>query len=98
VADTFPIDQGDSRGARAELVPIARLDVPVAEVEAEARRLWAERDLRVHAFNAGMTSDEYRLAGLLAEQRHQLYDLDADSAYTIPGACRYPCPNAGGAA
>lgn len=28
---------------------------------------------------------------LLAEQRHQLFDLDADSAYTIPG-CICACP------
>ncbi|WP_330479906.1 hypothetical protein OG301_38870 (plasmid) [Streptomyces platensis] len=28
---------------------------------------------------------------LLAEQRHQLFDLDADSAYTVPG-CICACP------
>ncbi|MFI7096786.1 hypothetical protein [Streptomyces lydicus] len=29
--------------------------------------------------------------GALAEQRHQLFDLDADSAYTVPG-CICACP------
>lgn len=29
--------------------------------------------------------------GQLAEQRHQLFDLDADSAYTVPG-CICACP------
>jgi hypothetical protein len=28
--------------------------------------------------------------GLLAEQRHQLLDLDADSTCPFEGACRYP--------
>lgn len=32
-----------------------------------------------------------RKESLLAEQRHQLFDLDADSAYTIPG-CICACP------
>ncbi|MEW1754148.1 hypothetical protein [Streptomyces angustmyceticus] len=32
-----------------------------------------------------------RKEALLAEQRHQLLDLDADSAYTIPG-CVCACP------
>lgn len=34
--------------------------------------------------------------GLLAEQRHQLLDLDADSAFTIPGACCRSYLTAGG--
>lgn len=73
VADTLPVDT-TSPAIAALTPPIARLDVPAAEVEAEARRIWAERDLRVHALNAGMTADEYRRAGLLAEQHHQLDD------------------------
>jgi hypothetical protein len=32
-----------------------------------------------------------REQGLLAEQRHQFLDLDADSAYTVPG-CICACP------
>lgn len=32
-----------------------------------------------------------RKDSLLAEQRHQLLDLDADSAYTVPG-CVCACP------
>lgn len=34
--------------------------------------------------------------GLLAELRHQVYDLDADSAFTIPGACCRSYLNLGG--
>jgi hypothetical protein len=34
--------------------------------------------------------------GLLAEQRHQLLDLDADSVFTIPGACCRSYLTAGG--
>lgn len=32
-----------------------------------------------------------RKDALLAEQRHQLFDLDADSTYTVPG-CVCACP------
>ncbi|MFZ3473158.1 hypothetical protein ACODT3_10510 [Streptomyces sp. 4.24] len=85
MADLLPVDTTSS--AIASLTPsIARLDVPAAAVEAEARRMWAERNLRVAALNAGVSADEYRRAGELLEQRHQFLDLDADSAYTIPGA------------
>ncbi len=30
--------------------------------------------------------------GALLEQRHALLDLDADSRFTIPGACCVNCP------
>jgi hypothetical protein len=30
--------------------------------------------------------------GALAEQRHQFYDLDADSQFTVPGSCCPACP------
>lgn len=36
--------------------------------------------------------------GAVAEQRHQLYDLDADSAYTVPGATCPLCPPEQGSA
>lgn len=35
-------------------------------------------------------------AALLAEQRHQLLDLDPDSAFTLPGSCCVNCPPKGG--
>lgn len=35
-------------------------------------------------------------AGLLLEQRHQLLDLDPDSAFTLPGSCCVNCPPKGG--
>jgi hypothetical protein len=88
VADVLPVDTTSPA--------IARLDVPAAAVEAEARRLWAERNLRIAAREAGMTADEYRKAGLLAEQQHQLVDLDADASCPFEGACRYPYLTAGG--
>jgi len=101
VADVLPssvLPVDGTSPALAELPPagIARLDVPAAEVEAEARRIWAERNLRVAALNAGMTADEYRKAGLLAEQHHQFLDLDADSSCPFEGACRYPYLSLGG--
>jgi hypothetical protein len=37
-------------------------------------------------------------AGELAEQRHQLLDLDADSKCPLAGACRYPYLTLGGSA
>jgi hypothetical protein len=37
-------------------------------------------------------------AGELAEQRHQLLDLDADSTCPLAGACRYPYLTLGGSA
>lgn len=60
--------------------PIARLDVPLAELHAELQ------SLRKHRLREG----------LLAEQRHQLYDLDADSCCPIEGACSYPYLRTGG--
>lgn len=77
MADLLPVDT--TSPAIANLAPSSKPDT------AAARTLWAERDLRVHALNAGMTADEYRKAGLLAEQWHQVYDLDADSI-PFPGA------------
>lgn len=59
---------------------IARLDV-------------AEADL-ITALKAAAVRRER--AGLLAEQRHQLLDLDADSTCPIEGACRYPYLTLGG--
>jgi hypothetical protein len=55
---------------------LARVDVPAAEVAAEFMALKAKR-----------TTD-----GLLLEQRHQFYDLDADSQFTVPGSCCPACP------
>jgi hypothetical protein len=55
---------------------LARVDVPAAEVAAEFMALKAKR-----------TTD-----ALLAEQRHQFYDLDADSQFTVPGSCCPACP------
>lgn len=94
MADTLPVDTGSA--AVSDLNPIARPDVPAAEVDVEARRIWAERNLRIAARAAGMTADEYRRAGLLAEQAHALLDLDADSSCPIEGACRYPYLSLGG--
>lgn len=34
--------------------------------------------------------------GLLAEQRHTVFDLDSDSAFTLPGSCCVNCPPKGG--
>jgi hypothetical protein len=36
------------------------------------------------------------MAGLLAEQRHQFLDLDADSSCPFEGASRYPYLTLGG--
>lgn len=62
--------------------PVTDLDRPLVELDAAVRELAHRRSLA---------------AGLLAEQRHQLLDLDADSSCSMPGACRYPYLNAGGA-
>ncbi|WP_411102508.1 hypothetical protein [Streptomyces sp. cmx-4-9] len=59
---------------------IARLDVAEAVLITELKALAARRER----------------AGLLAEQRHQLLDLDADSTCPIEGASRYPYLRAGG--
>lgn len=78
-------------------VDISRLDVPLPVVEAEAERLWAERDRRIA--KALFAARMERLAGLLAhpeaalvpnpagpceraEWRHWFHDADPDS--TIP--------------
>lgn len=60
--------------------PIARLDVPEAVLIADLKAIAARRERE----------------GLLAEQRHQLLDLDADSTCPMPGACRYPYLTLGG--
>lgn len=59
---------------------IARLDVTEATLIAELKAVAARRER----------------AGLLAEQRHQLLDLDADSTCPITGATLYPYLRAGG--
>ncbi|MFE0088823.1 hypothetical protein [Streptomyces sp. NPDC059016] len=62
---------------------LARVDVPAAKVAADAKAL----------------ADKRTRDGLLAEQRHQYLDLDADSAFTVPGSCCPACPprtNTGG--
>lgn len=41
---------------------------------------------------ASPSQAERNLEGALAEQRHQLIDLDLDSAYTVPGSCICACP------
>lgn len=87
MADTFPVST-DS--------PALAALTPAPAVESEARRLWAERNLRIAAREAGMTADEYRKAGQLAEQAHAFLDLDADSSCPIEGACRYPYLSLGG--
>ncbi|MEU8840003.1 hypothetical protein AB0D97_12850 [Streptomyces roseus] len=58
MADTLPIDTGSP--ARAALAPagIASLDVPLAQLDADLKVIAARREM----------------AGLLAEQRHQLND------------------------
>lgn len=66
------------------LPPIARLDVPLAVLEADMQRLLKAR--AAAAFHAGE----------LAEQRHALLDLDADSVCPLAGAAPYPYLNAGG--
>jgi hypothetical protein len=55
---------------------LSRLDVPAEQVAAEIAALTAKR-----------TRD-----ALLAEQRHQFLDLDADSAFTVPGCICPACP------
>lgn len=64
---------------------IARLDVPLARFDADLQFLRLKRE-----------ADARFLAGRLAEQRHQYYDLDADSAFTVPGACCRSYLTAGG--
>lgn len=108
MADLLPIDT--TSPAVAELTPNARREgmsgtpLPTPEeasdrrqsLEARNRRIAARRHLRAAARAAGMTVAEYRKAGLLAEQHHQIFDLDADSAYTIPGAVYGSYLNLGG--
>ncbi|MFF5778108.1 hypothetical protein ACFY7Y_14305 [Streptomyces virginiae] len=65
----------------ADLLPaIAGLDVSEAVLIADLKAIAARRERE----------------GLLAEQRHQLLDLDADSTCPFEGACRYPYPTPGG--
>lgn len=59
---------------------IARLDVTEADLIIALKATAARRERE----------------GLLAEQRHQLLDLDADSSCPIEGACRYPYLSLGG--
>jgi hypothetical protein len=62
---------------------LARVDVPLTQLADELRALKAKA-LR---------------EGLLAEQRHQFLDLDADSVCCLPGTACVACPpkTAGGA-
>ncbi|MFD9259070.1 hypothetical protein [Streptomyces sp. NPDC059538] len=59
---------------------IARLDVAEAVLIADLKAIAARRERE----------------GLLAEQRHQLLDLDADSVCPFTGATTYPYLTAGG--
>lgn len=62
----------------ADTLPLsgtARMDVPLAQLDADLQMLRLKREAAARL-----------RAGELAEQWHQIYDLDADSAYTIPGA------------
>ncbi|MFD9222049.1 hypothetical protein ACFWDI_19005 [Streptomyces sp. NPDC060064] len=56
--------------------PSGEWDVPATQVAAEFVALKAKRTT----------------TGLLAEQRHQLLDLDPDSAFTLPGCTCVNCP------
>jgi hypothetical protein len=69
-------DDTGCTGCRQPRSGIARLDVPTETVAAEFVALKAKR-----------TTD-----ALLAEQRHQFLDLDADSQFTVPGSCCPACP------
>ncbi|MFG2412347.1 hypothetical protein [Streptomyces goshikiensis] len=60
--------------------PIARLDVPTADLIIDLKAAAARRER----------------TGLLAEQRHQLLDLDVDSACPLEGATTYQCLRLGG--
>ncbi|MFD3802594.1 hypothetical protein ACFWTC_02970 [Streptomyces sp. NPDC058619] len=75
---------------------VAELLARVAELEAERSRpapvltaaAGLERLRREVA--AGQAAPVAPCLGELAEQRHQFYDLDADSTAPMPGACLYP--------
>ncbi|MFF5445422.1 hypothetical protein [Streptomyces sp. NPDC012888] len=64
------------------LNPIADLDRPLIELESAMETILHRRRLR---------------EGALAEQRHQVFDLDADSVCPFDGAAPYPYLTAGGA-
>ncbi|MFG3510200.1 hypothetical protein ACGF5F_32410 [Streptomyces sp. NPDC047821] len=55
---------------------LARVDVPLGQLANHMAMLQAARQLE----------------GVLAEQRHQFLDLDADSQFTVPGSCCPACP------
>ncbi|MFB8393714.1 hypothetical protein [Streptomyces yangpuensis] len=58
----------------------AHAPAPLDRVDADLQSLAARREM----------------AGLLAEQRHQFLDLDADSTCPFEGASRYPYLTLGG--
>lgn len=64
--------------------PIARPAMPLPVVEAAIRH---------GALKAQAAAEDYE--GLLAEQRHQYYDLDPDSVCCLPGFTCVNCPPGG---
>jgi hypothetical protein len=98
VADTFPTDSDSPTRDRA-LTGARRLDARAAE-EAEAthwRRLGMTAPTKEQLAQVLQAAAARReMAGLLAEQRHQFLDLDADSSCPFEGASRYPYLTLGG--
>ncbi|MFB6805401.1 hypothetical protein [Streptomyces sp. NPDC056387] len=79
-------------GSSAAMFAAADRFANAGDMEGRAVASWLmDMAVAAHALEAARTRD-----GLLAEQRHQLLDLDADSTCPFEGACRYPYLSLGG--
>lgn len=84
MADTFPHDTTSL--ALAELTrPTSSRYTP--SPEELARQAAAAEHLAESAARLGLSPEEYAKTGGHATDEHWVFDLDADSVFTIPGAC-----------
>lgn len=83
MADIFPVDVTSQ--AVAELSRPAD-DRYTPSVDELVRQAGAAKHLADMAARRGRSPESYTKSGEQMTQQHWLLDLDADSAYTIPGA------------
>ncbi|MFI5985115.1 hypothetical protein ACIBEA_30140 [Streptomyces sp. NPDC051555] len=84
MADTLPTDTTSLAIAGLPRSPASRYTPSPAEL---ARQAAANEHLIQSAAALGLSPEEYIKAGGHATDEHWVLDLDADSVFTIPGAC-----------
>lgn len=93
MADVRPIDSSSLTLTELTPPPVRRYTPSVQEL---ARQAAAAEHLAQLAAEQGLTPEDVLKAGTEAERRHEVLDLDADSACPIEGAARYPYLRTGG--